>query len=148
MDKTFVRVHSVKDIVIIASFVVVGIILALLPMDTGVNITGYLLVFTALALLFLLKTAYKDTQTGEKFCKKEYYFQKSIHSTIMSDIESKPESIDLSQEDSGTTIKLDIYFSKKADKAYVQLFEYIPYDYEPCSKMYEYEIARVRHLIK
>ena len=54
----------------------------------------------------------------------------------------------LSEEDKGNAIRLDVYYSKASGKAYLQLFEYVPYKYEPCTKVYEYEIAKVGKLIK
>ena len=71
-----------------------------------------------------------------------------MNAAITSALESKPETIDLTEADKGNAVKLDIYYSKSAGKAYLQLFEYIPYKYEPCSKMYEYEINKVEKLIK
>ena len=55
---------------------------------------------------------------------------------------------DLSEAEKGNAVKLDIYYSKAAGKAYLQLFEYIPYKYEPCSKMYEHQLSRIEKLIK
>lgn len=148
MNKTFNRVRSAKDMTITALFIIIGCVLAMIPDFPGVSITGYLLIFTGIVLAVVLKTVYKDEETGKNYHKKEYYFQKALHSTIMADIQSKPESIDISQEDSGSSIKLEVYYSKKHGNAFLQLFEYIPYDYEPCSDMYEYEVARVAKLIK
>ncbi len=148
MNKTFSRVRSAKDMTITALFIIVGCIMAMVPDFPGVSIAGYLMIFTGIILAVVLKTAYRDSATGKNYRKKEFYFQKALHSTIMADIKSKPESIDISQEDSGSSIKLEVYYSKKHGNAYLQLFEYIPYDYEACSDMYEYEIARVAKLIK
>ena len=148
MEKTFTRVHSIKDIVIFISLLVLGGILVAVPTGDAVNITGFFLVFAGAILALVLKTGYKDVETNEKYIKKERYFQQTMHAAIADAIASKPESIDLSQENKGNAIKLDIYFSKASGKAYVQLFEYVPYTYQPCSKMYEYEISKVGKLIK
>ena len=67
---------------------------------------------------------------------------------ISSALESRPNSIDLAQADKGNAIKLDIYYSKSTGKAYLQLFKYIPYTYDPCSGIYEYELATIDKLIK
>jgi hypothetical protein len=61
---------------------------------------------------------------------------------------SRPDSIDLSQGDKGNAVRLDVYYSKSSGKAYLQLFEYVPYKYEPCSKIYEHNIVNVSKLIK
>ena len=148
MEKTFTRVHSIKDIVIFISLLVLGGILVAVPTGEAVNITGFFLVFAGAILALVLKTGYKDVETNVKYIKKERYFQQAMHAAIADAIASKPDSIDLSQENKGNAIKLDIYFSKASGKAYIQLFEYVPYTYQPCSKMYEYEISKVGKLIK
>lgn len=148
MQKTFIKVRSVKDITIFSSLIIIGGVLLALPTGAAVNITGFFLIFAGLILAFVMKSGYKDMETGVKYLKKERYFQQAMNQAISSAIASKPESVDLSEEDKGNAIRLDIYFSRSADKSYVQLFEYIPYKYEPCSGMYEYEIARVVNLIK
>ena len=148
MEKTFTRVHSIKDIVIFISLLVLGGILVAVPTGDAVNITGFFLVFAGAILALVLKTGYKDVETNVKYIKKERYFQQAMHAAIADAIASKPDSIDLSQENKGNAIKLDIYFSKATGKAYIQLFEYVPYTYQPCSKMYEYEISKVVKLIK
>ena len=148
MEKTFTRVHSIKDIVIFISLLILGGILVAVPTSDAVNITGFFLIFAGAILALVLKTGYKDVETNVKYFKKERYFQQAMHAAIADAIASKPDSIDLSQENKGNAIKLDIYFSKASGKAYIQLFEYVPYTYQPCSKMYEYEISKVGKLIK
>ena len=148
MEKTFTRVHSIKDIVIFISLLVLGGILVAVPTGDAVNITGFFLIFAGAILALVLKTGYKDVETNEKYIKKERYFQQTMRAAIADAIASKPDSIDLSQENKGNALKLDIYYSKATGKAYIQLFEYVPYTYQPCSKMYEYEISKVGKLIK
>ena len=148
MEKTFVRVHSIKDIVIFISLLALGGILVAIPTSDAINITGFFLVFAGAILALVLKTGYKDIETNAKYHKKERYFQQTMHIAIENAIASKPDSIDLSEEDKGNAIKLDVYFSKATGKAYVQLFEYVPYTYQPCSKMYEYDLSKVSNLIK
>lgn len=148
MEKTFVRVHSVKDIVISLSLIVSGSILVALPTGTGVNVAGFFMIFAGLLLGLFMKTGYKDTVSGERFHKKEHYFQQAMNSVISSMLESKPEAIDLAEAEKGNAVKLDIYYSKTTGKAYLQLFEYVPYKYEPCSQMYEHHISRIEKLIK
>ena len=148
MEKTFIRVHSIKDIVIFISLLILGGILVAVPTSDAVNITGFFLILAGVILALVLKTGCKDVETNVKYIKKERYFQQAMHAAIADAIASKPDSIDISQENQGNAIKLDIYFSKASGKAYIQLFEYVPYTYQPCSKMYEYEISKVGKLIK
>jgi len=148
MEKTFIRVRSIKDIVIFVSLIIAGSILIVLPTGTAVNITGFFLIFAGLILALVMKSAYKDTEAGVKYQKKEYYFQQAMNAPISAALASKPESIDLREAEKGNAVKLDIYYSNASGKAYLQLFEYVPYRYEPCSKMYEYPLKNVEILIK
>ena len=148
MEKTFIRVRSIKDIVIFITLIILGSVLILLPTGAGVNITGFFMIFAGLILALVLKTSYKDTETGIRYKKAELYFQQAMHAAVESVIASKPEGIDLGEADKGNALKLDIYYSKTSGKAYLQLFEYVPHTYEPCSKTHEYEIGRVEKLIK
>ena len=148
MEKTFIRVRSVKDIVISASLIISGSVLVALPTGAGVNIAGFFMIFAGIILFLILKSGYKETETGISYKKKEYYFQQAMNAPISAALASKPESIDLGEANKGNAIKLDIYYSTASGKAYLQLFEYIPYKYEPCSKMYEYETARIDKILK
>lgn len=148
MEKTFVRVRSIKDIVIFVSLIIAGCILILLPTGTAVNITGFFLIFAGLILALVLKSGYKDIETGEKFQKVERYFQQAMNAPISAVIATKPESIDLSEEDKGNAVRLDVYYSKSSGMAYLQLFEYVPYKYEPCSNIYGHQLSKVEKLIK
>ena len=71
-----------------------------------------------------------------------------MKSSILSALALSPRSIDLTQEGKGNTLILKMYYSKVSGKAYLQLFEFIPYQYEPCSEMYEYEIDKIANLLK
>ena len=148
MEKTFIRVHSAKDIIISVSLIVLGSVLVALPTGTGVNVAGFFMIFAGLLLALFMRTGYKDIDSGERFLKKEHYFQQAMNPAINSVLENRPEAIDLAEAEKGNAIKLDIYYSKVLGKAYLQLFEYIPYKYEPCSKMYEHQISRIEKLIK
>lgn len=148
MEKTFIRVRSVKDIVIFSSLIILGSILVALPTGAGINIAGFFMIFAGIILALVLRTGYRDTGSGEKFQMKEYYFQQTMNNAISDALKSKPETIDLNEADKGNALKLDLYYSKASGKAYMQLYEYVPYRYEPCSHMYEYDITEVQKLIR
>lgn len=148
MEKTFIRVRSIKDITIFVSLALVGTILTALPIGDAANIAGFFIIVAAGILAFVLKSAYKDIDTNEKYLKKERYFQQTMHAAISSAIASNPDSVDLSEEDKGNALRLDIYYSKASGKAYLQLFEYIPYTYQPCTRVHECEISKASKLIK
>ena len=148
MNKEFIRVRSVKDYIISSLLVISGLALSIIPESDSLVITGCFLVFGGIFVVILLKTGYQDTETGIKYRKTEKYFQQALHAALSDAIVSDPDKIDLSQEDKGNALKLDIYFNKSVGKAYLQLFEYVPYRYEPCSAVVEHEIDKVNNLIK
>ncbi|MBQ6689799.1 MAG: hypothetical protein IJN02_11295 [Bacteroidales bacterium] len=148
MNKEFIRVRSVKDYTIVSLLIVAGAILSTIRDNDPLSITGCFLIVAGVVLTFFLKTGYKDKETGIRYRKSEWYFQQTMHAPIKAAIETKPESIDVSQEEKGNSIKLDVYYSESRGKAYLQLFEYIPYKYEPCTAVYEHELSKVKNLIK
>lgn len=148
MNKTFVRVRSIKDIVVFTSLIIIGITIIILPTGPGINVAAIMMIFAGILLSMTLKTGYKDSETGERYKKSEHYFQHTMSPVISAALKSEPAKIDLSESEKGNSLKLDIYFSKKIGKAYMQLFEYIPYKYEPCSKMYEHPLDKINGLIK
>lgn len=147
MEKTFNKVRSTKDIVISAGLAVAGCVLVALPTSTSINILGFFMLFAGILLFLMLRSGYKEVETGEKFCKTERYFSQTLRAELAEKIASKPQTVNLSEEDKGNALRLDIYYSRKTGKAYIQIFEYIPYKYEPCSKQYEYALSEVTNLI-
>ena len=147
MEKTFNRVRSVKDIVISALIIILGSVLIILFEGEGVKIAGFFFLLIGLIVLFVLKSDYKDVETSIRYKKKEYYFDQSMHASIASALATNPESINIKEAGKGESILLYIYYSNDSGKAYLQLFKYIPYDYEPCSEMFEYDKAKVGKLL-
>lgn len=148
MEKVFCRVRSAKDIFITASLIIAGSLLIALPTSASVNILGFFMICAGLILAFVLRTGYRDEETGHKYCKIEKYFGHDLKNDIASSLEKSLKRIDTIIEDQGNGIRLDIYYSKDSGKAYSQLFEYIPYDYEPCTRQYEHELSDISNLFK
>ena len=147
MDKEFCKARTVKDIVLTSSFIIGGFILISMPTSDSWNILGFLMIIAAIILALTLKTGYKDNECGESYCKCEKYFDHHLKTDIEKAIEKEPSKIDLTAENKGNGIRLDIYYSKKNGKAYIQLFEYIPYKYEPCSKIHEHDVCKIKPIV-
>lgn len=147
METNFIKVRSTKDIIVSSSIILLGCILAVLPIGTGVNLAGSTLIIAGIILALALKSSYKESSSSEKYHKKEYCFLQESKSSILNAISKNPASVDISQNGKGQALRLDIYYSKGAGDAYIQLFEYIPHQYKPCSELYVYEIDRVKTLI-
>lgn len=148
MENQFCRVRSAKDIIISVSLIVAGFVLMFLPYGTGLNIGGFFLFLIGGTFLFLFKSVYKELGTNDVYEKKEFYFPQESTNVILKAVLSNPNSIDLSLEGKGKTVKLNIYYSNKAGKAYLRLYEYIPYMYEPITEVLEYNTKEISNLIK
>lgn len=148
MNKEFIRVRSTKDIIISVGLIAAGGILVALPTATSINILGFFMIFAGILLFLMLRSGYKDQESGVPYCKKEFFFSQNERVKLSESIASKPSSISLAEEDKGNAVRLDVFYSQKSGRAYVQLFEYIPYKYEPCSRQFEYPISEVNNLIK
>ncbi len=142
MEKNFIKVRSIKDITVSIILAAAGGVMVALPTADSVNVAGFFLMFAGILLFFLLKSAYKD-EAGVKYIKKERYFSQENRPELIEKISSNPNGINLTDEDKGNAVRLDIYHSKESGKAYLQLFEYIPYKYEPCSKQLEYDLDAI-----
>lgn len=147
MNKNFIKVHTITDIVTAFLLLTAGIILVLLPTSVAVNIFGCLLGFIGLLLLLFHRSGYRDTDTGKSYHIKVRYFPNTSKEYILSALENKIEDVDLSDEDKGTGLMVNIYYNKENHKAYIRLYEYIPYQYHPISETYEYSTDRISKLI-
>lgn len=141
MEREFIRVRSAKDIFTTLILIVAGGIMIALPTSQAVNVAGFFLIFAGLVLGIILKTGYKDTESGINYYKKERFFAQNLRDDIARKIQGNLKGINLAEEDKGNGLRLDIYYSKASGKAFIQLFEYIPYKYEACSKMYEHSLT-------
>ena len=150
MEKKFIRVRSTKDVVLSSLITLAGVVLFILDFSIGIRILGFFMILIGLLLFFTLKSSYKDEETGIKYHKKEKYFEGHKRDELSSAITRRncKCKVDLSEENKGNTLRLDIYYNKQAGKAYMQIFEYIPYTYEPYSALYEHEVANVTELIE
>ena len=150
MEKKFIRVRSTKDVVLSSLITLAGVVLFILDFSIGIRILGFFMILIGLLLFFTLKSSYKDEDTGIKYHKKERYFEGCRRDELSSAISRKNSKckVDLSEENKGNTLRLDIYYNKQAGKAYMQIFEYVPYRYEPYSNLYEHEVVNITELIE
>ena len=82
MENRFIRVRSTKDIVICTLLLAAGLLLVTLPVSEAVGIAGFFILFAGLLLCLLLKTGYKDVETGVRFCKTERFFAQDMRAVF------------------------------------------------------------------
>lgn len=148
MEKRFVRVRSIKDVVVFSSLIIVGIILVLFPDIEAAYLGGWILILIGIVVGFVMKSAYKDIETGEVFLKRELLYSADMKQKILSAMSRAPQTIDNIKAGNGQNLMLRIYYSKKSQKSYMQLFEYVPHQWEPCSDVCSCELCSVERLIR
>ena len=148
MEKEFNKARSAQDIIVSLILIVAGAVLIAMPTSTSVNIVGFFMIFAGLILLLVLKTSYKLAGTNETYKKKEKFFPQSKRDSFINMLSKSPEAADLSDENKGNGLRVDVFYSHKSGKAYCRLYEYIPYRYEPCSPYFEHSIDKVANFIK
>ena len=148
MEQRFIKVRSIKDIVKFTSLITIGLVFTAIPEVVEAHLAGYALISIGAVLTFFLKSGFKDIETQEIYFKREFLFSGNMKTSILSAIASSPESIDISQEDKGQELILQMYYGKTSGKAYLQLFEFVPHQYVPCSEVYEYENSKIANLLK
>ncbi|MGM9762766.1 MAG: hypothetical protein ACI3ZQ_01940 [Candidatus Cryptobacteroides sp.] len=147
MNKEFTRVRTNIDLIVSILMTAAGITLVLLPTPDSVNIAGCLMILTGIILSVFLRTGHKDTETGETYSKKILYFPQSCKSRILSGLEHDVKNLDLSEQDKGNGLKMDVYFNKKSNKAFIRMFEYVPYRYEPASGTFGFRADEISKLV-
>ncbi len=148
MEKNFVKVHSTKDITIVASLVIIGLLLALLPIGGATNVTGYIVIATGLLLIPVLKSGYKDAWEGKRYTKKEFFYATGKKNELIAAITNAPENITVEKNEKSNILRLELYYSKETGRAFMQLQEYVPYKYEPRTDVVEHEVSKIAHLIR
>ncbi len=143
MENKFIKVHTTKDYIISLGLIVAGIVLIFLPTPASINFLGSFLILAGVLMVFVYKSAYKNVNTGENYLKSVRFFPKEKCSALIDKVESNPNSIERMTEDCGNAVRLDIYYNDKSGKAYLQLFEFVPYQYEARTGLVECLVADI-----
>lgn len=146
MENIFKKVHSTMDIIISLLFVIAGVVLIVLFKQVSIIILGAFLAAVGIVLFLTLRTSCKYVETGEKFKKKIKYFDSANRVAILHTLQNEPEKMNLENEGKGTSMRMDIYYNKK--HAYIQLFIYVPHEYETFSELMEFKTAQISGLLK
>ncbi len=148
MENNFIKIHSTKDIIIITILIIIGILLVVLPIGGATNVTGYILTAIGLLLIPFCKNGYKDAWEGMRYTKKEFYFANNSKSELIASVTNNPQNINITEKDKGNTLRLVIFYSHESGRAFLQVEEYVPYKYEPCTEVIEHKVSQIGNLIK
>lgn len=130
-----------------SALLVLGIVLVALPTSVSVSIFGFFTLVVGVLLLAVLKTGWQDSKTKERYCKKEVSFHQNCKDKMLDALERHIGDIALPEESRGEGMRMEIYYNKQNRKAFVTLFEYVPYNYEPISPTVEYTVDEIAKFV-
>lgn len=149
MTKEFSRARSIRDFVLSAGLIIIGLLCVVFKIPVSVNILGCCIIILGLVLLFMLKSLRKDPETGIKYHFKTKYYPSKRKDEILKALSGNAgSSIDWSETREEESLRVDIYYNTAANKAFIQCFEFIPYEYRCCSDWFELDLDKSGNLLK
>lgn len=147
MNDIFVKTRTIKDYIVSVSLFILGLSATILGQE-GLAIAGVFSIILGVILLIVMKSGWRNQQDGTVCKERILYFSAVRKTEILNALEKDPSKIQIDKNDQSGPLKLDIKYCRKAGYANCQLSEYIPYNYEPCSKVYSYDISLLENLLK
>lgn len=150
MNSNIVKKNSFTPIAISLAIVLAGIVITFFSFPYAKGL-GSILILSGIISLSMSKKTLVDSRTGNKILSYTYFFPNIEKEKIKNMCEThdfdKLKSIIQSEQG----LQMDVYLSTSGEYGAIQLYEYIPYKYERCSPLYEYEgedAKKLSHCIK
>ena len=142
MKINFKKVHTGKDLAISTIVLLAGI--GLYFVNKGL---GIIIAVCGLAMFLLYKGGYKKDGQGIVLQKKSEDLCKSCRQSIIDYLNGKDVTPQVKKGDEGGSVRLDVYYNAAAGIAYVQLFDFRNYAYEPETEVIELHSPKADKLI-
>lgn len=147
MNREFQKMRTRMDVAISSITFIVGIVLVVLPTSVSINIFGSCMIVVGILLVTFLKTGWQDTETKEYYCKKKLFFHQKNKSQLLKALEEHAEIMAVSDKENGDGLMMEIYYNRQNKKAYINLFEFVPYEYKTIGLAFEYSVDEIEKLI-
>lgn len=150
MESRFVKKRTLSDYIISISLILLGILLLLLSASSSMVIAGAMIAIVGIILFFVLKSVWKEKGTSDIYQQKVRYYKKSQKADLLKSFDKELKGLDqIGQEESAEkSLRMDLYFSEKANKLYCRLYEYVPYEYFPVTALLSFPLDQVRNQLK
>ena len=136
MNNRFTKTFPMTGWVFIAIFLIPAIALFILTHNTLLHYLAFALLIASAVVPFIVPRAYKDSDTGALYTKKEFYYPVNRKNELLKSLDNAPSALVLEDHKSeGQGMRVDLYSSKKGNDQYCQVFEYVPYYYKACSQL-------------
>lgn len=142
MEYKFIKVHTGKDLAISTMVLFAGI--GLFFVNKGL---GFCVGMCGLFMYFFYKGGYKKDGRGIVLIKKSEDICKGCRSSIIDFLNGKNNYPEIKKGSEGGCIRLEVYYNKTENVAYVQLFDFCTYDYESATGIIQLDSARAEILL-
>ncbi len=142
MEIQLKKVHTTKDLTISAIVLAAGI--GLYFVNAGLGIT---IAVCGLLMLLLYKGGYKREGDSIVLRKKALDVAHSCRDSLKGYLEGKDVEPVVEASMNGGVLRLEAYYNAEAAVAYVQLFDFSNYTYEPATELVELRGPRAEALI-
>lgn len=136
METKFVKSRTLSDYIITAALLLLGVVLMVLSISSSMTIAGAMVLITGIVVFFVLKSSWKDKETGDVYQNKVLYYKKSQKMSVLNAINGNMDALSNIKVEEGTqkSLRLDVYYSEDANKYCCRLYEYVPYEYRPVTE--------------
>lgn len=142
MEINFKKIHTTKDLVISAIVLAAGIGLYFVK-----PVLGVFIVVLGVLMLLLYKDGFKREGDDIILQKKAFDVAHSCRDSLEGFLEGKNVEPEVNTDLSGGVIRVEAYYNASAAVAYVQLFDFSNYTYEPATEIVELRGPRAEKLI-
>ncbi|MBP3202551.1 MAG: hypothetical protein J6M31_02965 [Bacteroidales bacterium] len=142
MEIKLKKVHTAKDLIISAIVLAAGI--GLYFVNTGL---GAVIGVCGLLMLLFYKAGYKREGEGIVLKKKALDVAHTCRDSLKGFLDGKDVEPEVKTNISGGVIRLEAYYNADAAIAYVQLFDFSNYTYEPATGIVELRGPKAEKLI-
>lgn len=142
MEIKLKKVHTAKDLAISAMVLAAGI--GLYFVNVGL---GAVIALCGVLMLVFYKSGYVREGEGIVLQKKALDIAHSCRDSLKGFLEGKNTNPEVNTSPNGGIIRLEAYYNADAAIAYVQLFDFVNYTYEPATELVELRGSKVDILI-
>ena len=146
MEIAIKKSRTTYDILFSSFIIITGLVTCALAQSGAITLMGVFFIVMGIICWLILKSGYSDTSTMQKLTKVELYFPVEHKSSILDAVLNEPQKLDKFPSSKMNSLKLDLYYND--DDVYMQLFEYIPCSYKPCTKVIKHEAFDLRKLVR
>lgn len=142
MEIIFNRVHTIKDLIISAVVLAGGAGCCLVNVPLGILLIG-----AGVLMLGLYKAGYKRKGEDVVLVKKALDVAHSCRDSLVAYLGGKDVEPQVDTQSPGGIIRIEAYYNASAQVAYVQLFDFSDYSYQPATEIVELRGERASKLI-